>query len=225
MTSPVGYRFFHVVAMIFVASLLISNTIAIKIISVGGFVLPAGIIVFPISYIFSDVMVELYGFNKTRSVIWWGFICLAGMSLLYYIAASLPPAPFWQHQQSFVQFFGFVPRIALSSFIAYLVGEFLNSIIMSRLKVRTEGRYFGLRAVLSTIVGQGADSLVFNFTAFTGVFPIKDVAFIALSGFILKSLYEVLVLPLTYFIVGWLKKVEGIDTYDRDISYNPFKIE
>jgi len=116
-----------------------------------------------------------------------------------------------------------VPRIVISSFLAYLVGEFLNSAVLSRMKVATEGRHFWLRAVGSTLIGQGADSIVFNFAAFLGVFPLKSVAFIAFSGWVLKTLYEIVVLPVTYKITGWLKRVEGIDTFDEDVSYNPFR--
>lgn len=225
MTRPVGYRHFHAVAMVFVTSLLVANAIAVKVITLGVFTLPAGIIVFPIAYIFGDILTEVYGYASTRTVIWWGFFCLAAMSLFFWLATLLPPAPFWKDQEGFSKLFGFVPRIAASSFIAYLIGEFLNSIVMSHLKVTTQGRHLWLRAVSSTIVGQAADSFVFNFAAFGGVFPARTVAFIALSGFVLKSLYEVVALPLTYLIVGWLKRSEGIDVYDRGVNYTPFKID
>jgi len=209
--------------MIFVSSLLISNTIAVKIITVLGFTLPAGIIIFPVAYIFGDILTEVYGYRRTRTVIWWGFFCLAGMALFYWLATVLPPASFWGDQEAFVRLLGFVPRIVISSFLAYLVGEFLNSAVLSRMKVATEGRHFWLRAVGSTLIGQGADSIVFNFAAFLGVFPLKSVAFIAFSGWVLKTLYEIVVLPVTYKITGWLKRVEGIDTFDEDVSYNPFR--
>lgn len=225
MTRPVGYRMFHVVGMVFVTCLLVSNAIAIKVISIWGFTLPAGIIIFPIAYIFGDVLTEVYGFQNTRTVIWWGFFCLAAMTLFFWLATLLPPAPFWKDQEAFAKLFGFVPRIAMSSFVAYLVGEFLNSVVMSRLKVVTEGRYLWLRAVSSTIVGEGADSLVFNFAAFYGVFPTASVAYIAFSGFVLKTLYEIVALPATYVICRKLKRVEGVDTYDRGINYSPFKLK
>lgn len=221
-TAPVGYRYYHVVGMIFVATLLISNTIAGKVITCWGFTLPAGIITFPIAYLAGDILTEIYGFRKTRSIIWWGFLCLAGMSLFYWIATLLTPAPFWvKDNEAFVKFFGFVPRIAIASLIAYLVGEFLNSMVLSRLKVKMQGRHFWLRALGSTAVGQGADSFIFNFIAFGGVFPLSTVAYIAFSGFVLKTLYEVLVLPFTYVVVRKLKQVEG-DTYDHNVNYSPF---
>lgn len=225
MDYPIGYRYFHVVAMVFVTSLLIANTLAVKVVTIFGFTLPAGIIVFPIAYIFGDVLTEVYGYKRTRSIIWWGFFCLGLMAFFFWAGTLLPPAAFWKDQEAFVRLFGFVPRIAISSLFAYLIGEFLNSAVLSKLKVKTEGRHFWLRAILSTIVGQGADSLVFNFAAFYGVFPTNEVFFIAFSGWVLKSLYEVVVLPLTYVIAGRLKRAEGIDTFDRGISYSPFATE
>lgn len=221
---PQGYRLFHVVAMIFVTSLLVANTVAVKVVAIGPFTLPAGIIVFPLAYIFGDVLVEVYGYRRTRSIIWGGFSCLALMAFFYYIATILKPASFWPDQEAFGRLFGFVPRIVIASFTAYLIGELLNAVVMSRLKVRTEGRHFWLRAVSSTLIGQGADSLVFNFMAFAGIFSLKQVAFIAFSGWVLKSLYEIVALPLTYVIVRRLKALEGIDVYDRGIRYNPFPL-
>ncbi len=147
------------------------------------------------------------------------------MSLFYWLATQLTPAPFWKDDNAaFAKFFGFVPRIVLASLIAYFVGEFLNSMVMSRLKVKTAGKHLWFRAIASTVIGEGADSFIFNFVAFGGVFPIATVAYIAFSGFVLKTLYEVVALPLTYLIVPWLKRAEGVDTYDHGIVYTPFKI-
>ena len=224
LARPAGYRYFHAVAMVFVMTLLVSNTIASKIIIAGPFTLPAGIIVFPISYIFGDVLTEVYGFERSRTIIWFGFFCLAAMATFYAIATVLPPAPFWSDDPAFRRLFGFVPRLAVSSFIAYLIGEFLNSAVLSKIKVATNGRHFWLRAIASTIVGQAADSMVFNFAAFYGVFTIGNVFFITLSGFVLKSAYEIVALPLTYPTVAWLKRAEGVDVYDRGVSYTPFKL-
>ncbi|HEV2804783.1 MAG TPA: queuosine precursor transporter [Chthoniobacterales bacterium] len=217
-----GWRHFHVVAMLFVTTLIISNTIAVKVISLWGFTLPAGIITFPLAYLAGDVLTEVYGFRRTRPLIWSGFFCLGLVSLFYWLSTLLQPAAFWiSDNAAFTKFFGFVPRIVLASLIAYLIGEFLNSVVMSRLKVATNGRHLWLRAIGSTVIGEGADSLIFNFTAFGGVFPTGTVAYIALSGFVLKTAYEVVALPLTYFVVAWLKRAEGIDTYDRGIKYSP----
>ena len=224
MKNPGGFRLFEVVAMVFVATLLVSNTIAVKVIQVGPFVLPAGIICFPLAYIFGDVLTEVYGYAKTRRVIWVGFGCLGLMSAFYFVATKLPHAPFWEDQAPFAKLFGFAPRIALSSFLAYWVGSFLNAAIMSKMKVRMKGRHLWMRTIGSTIIGEGADSFVFNFAAFLGVFGLKEVAFIAFSGFILKTAYEVVATPLTYLAVGWLKRVEEVDQFDYDVSYSPFKV-
>ncbi len=175
MKNPQGFRYFHIVAMLFVASLLIGNTLAVKVIQLWGFTLPAGILCFPVAYIVNDCLTEIYGYEKTRSVIWWGFICLAFMSLLYYLATLLTPAPFWKDQESFTRLFGLVPRIAIASFIAFLVGSFLNSYVMSIMKIKTKGKYLWTRTIGSTIVGEGADSLIFNCIAFLGVFKFGDV--------------------------------------------------
>ena len=223
MTRPQGYRYFHAVAMLSVASLLIGNTLAMKIIQIGSFTLPAGILCFPIVYIVNDCLTEVYGYEKTRSVIWWGFICLAFMSFFYYCATLLHPAPFWTEQAAFERLFSFAPRIGFASFIAFLIGSFLNSYVLSRMKIKTKGKHLWARTIGSTIVGEGADSLVFNCIAFIGVFGFSDVMQIALSGFILKTLYEVVMTPFTYIAVGWLKRKEEEDKYDVGANYNPFK--
>lgn len=225
MIKPVGYRLFHAVGMLSVALLIVSNTVAVKVVEIWGFVLPAGIICFPLAYIFNDVLTEVYGYEKTRSVIWWGFFALALTSIIYYVATILTPAPFWKDQESFAKLFGFVPRIAIASFLAYLVGSFLNSYVMSYMKIKTKGKHLWSRTIGSTIVGEGADSIVFNFVAFYGIFDFSNLIKIAISGFILKTLYEILATPLTYFVVNKLKKIENEDKFDHGISYNPFKID
>jgi queuosine precursor transporter len=218
-------RLFPVVGMLFVAFLLIANTIAVKIIVVWQFVLPAGIICFPLTYIFGDVLTEVYGFRRSRLVIWTGFLCLMLMSFFYWGSTLLTPAPFWEGQESYARFFSLSPRIALASFIAYLVGEFSNSVIMSRMKVWLEGKHLWMRTIGSTVVGEGVDSFIFNFAAFAGVFAMRDVAFIALSGYVLKVAYEIVATPLTYAVVSALKKYEGVDHYDYGVSYNPVGLD
>lgn len=222
-SSPKGYRYFHGVAMLLVACLLIGNTLAAKIIILGGFTLPAGILCFPVAYIVNDCLTEVYGYERTRGVIWWGFICLALMSLFYYCATLLTPAPFWTDQPAFARLFGIAPRIAIASFTAFLVGSFLNSYIMSIMKIKTKGKRLWTRTIGSTIVGEGADSIIFNCIAFLGVFKFEDVLQIALSGFVLKTLYEIVMTPFTYIAVGWLKRKEEEDKYDNNANYNPFK--
>lgn len=219
--APPGHRAFAVFAMAFGVFLVLSNILAVKVIAIGGLTLPAGIVVFPLTYILGDVFTEVYGFRRTRRVIWGGFFLLMTATLLAWIATLLPPAPFWGDQEAFVRFFGFVPRIALASMIAYFVGEYVNSVIMSVMKVRMGGRRFGVRAVVSTLCGEGIDSILFNSIAFIGVFAIEDVVRIVISGWILKTVYELLALPVTYRVTAWLKRVEGVDVYDIDEDYRP----
>ncbi|MCU7838873.1 MAG: queuosine precursor transporter [Candidatus Thiodiazotropha sp. (ex Troendleina suluensis)] len=223
MIAPNGYRLFHAIAILYVAVLIISNTIAVKIIEVGSFVLPAGIICFPVAYIINDVLAEVYGYQKTKSVVWWSFAALFLMSMLYFASVHLPSAGFWEHQDAYSQLFGLVPRIAAASFFAFLVGSFLNAYALSKMKIWSEGKHLWMRTIGSTVIGEGADSVIFNFTAFYGIFATQDLLLIALSGFVLKTLYEVLATPLTYYVINKVKSIEGIDTYDRGISYNPFK--
>jgi hypothetical protein len=144
------------------------------------------------------------------------------MAALYFLAVRLPYPEFWGDQAPFARLFGLVPRITLASLVAYLVGSFLNAIIMSKMKVKTGGRHLWMRTIGSTFVGEGADSMVFNLVAFAGIFPLKQVIFIGISGFLLKTAYEIVATPLTYSVIGFLKRVEDEDVYDRQVSYNPF---
>jgi hypothetical protein len=219
---PKGYRYFHIVSMLFVASLLVGNTVAAKIITFLGFSIPAGILCFPIAYIVNDVLTEVYGYRKAKSVIWWGFICLAFMTLVYYLSTIITPAPFWKDQLAYEKIFSIVPRIALGSLIAFLVGSFLNSIVLSKMKILTNGKYLWTRTIGSTIIGEGADSIIFNLVAFAGIFGVRDLVVIMVSGFLLKTLYETIATPLTYLVVGYLKKAEQEDRYDIGENYNPF---
>lgn len=219
---PKGYRYFHVIAILFVASLLIGNTVAVKVITFAGFAIPAGILCFPIAYIVNDVLTEVYGYQKAKSVIWWGFVALAFMTLVYYLATIITPAPFWQEQSSFEKIFSVVPRIALGSLVAFLVGSLLNSMVLSRMKIWSKGKHLWMRTIGSTIVGEAADSVIFNLIAFGGIFGTKDLITIMISGFVLKTLYEIVATPLTYLVVGYLKKAEQEDKYDHGVNYNPF---
>lgn len=225
LSQNVTAKLFPIVGMVFVSFLLISNTIAVKVITVWGFVLPAAIICFPITYIFGDVLTEVYGFKLSRVIIWTGFLCLMLMSLFYWLSTFLSPAPFWDGQESYSRFFTLSPRIAIASLIAYLVGEFANSIVLSRMKIWSQGENLWMRTIGSTIVGEAIDSLIFNFAAFAGIFAFRQVAYIALSGYVLKVLYEIVATPLTYVVVRFLKKYEGVDHYDYGIKYNPIGLD
>lgn len=213
-------RYFPIVSMAFVACLLIGNTLAAKLVEIWGFVLPAGILVFPVSYIFGDILVECYGYKYSRVTIWTGFCCLIMMSALYWASVQLPPASFWKGQESWAQFFSLSPRIAMASLIAYIIGEYLNSVAMSRMKILTKGRHLWTRTIGSTILGEGADSLIFNVLAFAGIYSFSDVLYIAFSGYVLKCAYEILATPLTYWIVALLKRAEGFDHYDYGVRYS-----
>jgi hypothetical protein len=227
-----GFRWFHVVTALFVTSLIVSNIIAVKLISIGSLVLPAGVILFPVAYIIGDILTEVYGFAKARQVIWIGFFCNLLAVVAIWIAGWLTPPPFWAvgifdtpqaAQQAYQAILGFTPRLLLASFLAYLVGEFLNSIVLAKLKVRTEGRFLWLRTITSTIVGQGADSAIFITVAFWGVFPAFALGQAILSQWLFKVGFETLATPITYWVVNALKRAEGVDIYDRESNFSIIK--
>lgn len=212
---------FVVLAALFVTLLIVSNIIAVKIIAVGGHILPAAIVVFPVTYILGDILTEVYGFRFARRVIWLGFLCNAVAVLGFWIGGMLPSAAFWQDQDAYGAILGHTPRLLAASFAAYLVGEFSNSIVLSRLKVATRGRWLWTRTIGSTIVGEGADSAVFITLAFAGTPAGAALGELVLTQWIAKVLYEVAATPLTYAVVAWVKRHEGFDTYDSRVSLNP----
>lgn len=212
-------------AMLFVAMLLIANTIAVKIVALGPFNIPAGILCFPVSYIFGDVLVEVYGYARTRIVIWTGLFCQVLMALFYLLSVELTPAVFWHGQPAWATFFSQSPRIVAGSLAAYFAGEFANAYVMSKMKIFTKGKHLWTRTIGSTLVGEGVDTLIFNSVAFAGVFGLANLGSIMLSGYVLKVAYEVVATPATYAIVGWLKAKEKCDHFDTDLrTYNPFGV-
>jgi len=225
-------RWLPAITAVFVTSLVVSNIIAVKLISVGPFYLPAAILIFPISYIFGDILTEVYGYAKARRVIWIGFGCNLLTVFIFYLSIELPPAPFWRtgafetaaaSQQAYQAIFGSTPRILAASFLAYLVGEFLNSFVLAKMKITTRGRHLWMRTIGSTVVGQLADSGVFIFLAFYGTVPLDALAKMAGSQWLMKSAYETLVTPLTYLTVNFLKRAEREDFYDRKTNFNPLR--
>jgi uncharacterized integral membrane protein (TIGR00697 family) len=225
-----GYRWFPFVTAVFVTTLIISNIIAVKVVNIAGLYLPAAVILFPIAYIFGDVLTEVYGYARAREVIWTGFFCNLLAVIAIWIAGLLPAAPFWSldafntpqaAQQAYQAVLGFTPRLLAASFIAYLIGEFLNSMVLAKLKVKTEGRFLWVRTIGSTIVGQGADSAVFITVAFWGIFPTADLGRAILSQWLFKVAYETLATPLTYLVVNALKRAENEDYFDRDTDFTP----
>jgi queuosine precursor transporter len=215
---------FLVISVLFVTCLMVSNITAVKLIDINGYVLTGAIVIFPISYIIGDVLTEVYGFAKARLVLWVGFGANLFAVLTFMLVAALPAAGFWDGQEAFDTILGATPRILAASFLAYLVGEFANSYILARLKVITEGRKLWLRTIGSTVVGQGLDSTVFVIVAFWGILPTHVLAGTIAVQAIAKIGYEVLATPVTYAVIGWLKRSEGIDHYDRETRFNPFAI-
>lgn len=220
------YRYYDFVMAGFVTVLLCSNIIgAAKVASVGGFVFGAGVFFFPFSYIFGDVLTEVYGYAKTRRVVWAGFAALAFASLMSIAIVALPPAPDWGNQEAYATIFGQTPRIALASLIAYWAGEFANSFVMARMKVMMDGRSLWMRTIGSTIVGQAVDSLIFYPVAFYGVWATNDVMLVMVSNYFIKVGWEAAITPFTYMIVNFLKRKENEDFYDRDTNFSPFTLK
>lgn len=214
-----------VLASLFVTCLLTANIIAVKLVAVGGLVVPAAIIIFPMSYLLGDVLTEVYGYRVARRVIWLGFLCNLVAVLAIAAGQALPPAPFWAAQQpAYEQILGFTPRLLAASFLAYLLGEFSNSLVLARLKVATRGRWLWTRTIGSTIVGEGLDSLVFISLAFAGIMDTNALTLAILTQWLFKVGYETAATPLTYLVVGYLKRSEGLDAYDRDTNFNPLAL-
>ena len=221
--SPISGRFL-VIAVAFVTCLIVSNITAVKLIDVSGFILPGAIIIFPITYIIGDVLTEVYGYAKARRVIWMGFGANLFAVATFAAVGVLPAAGFWGAQDAYDAILGATPRILAASLVAYLVGEFANAYVLARLKVATDGRFLWLRTISSTVVGQSLDSAIFIVIAFSGILPVEALILTIAVQAIAKTGYEVIATPLTYLVVGWLKRAEGIDTFDRDARFNPFAL-
>jgi len=217
----VSHRFV-IVAALFVTCLLTANIIAVKVISLGPFILPAAIIIFPLSYIFGDILTEVYGYRWARKVIWLGFFCNLIFVIFAWVGQVLPPAPLWEGQEAYATILGYTPRLLIASFGGYFVGEFANSFVLSKMKILTRGRWLWSRTIGSTIVGQGLDSLIFITGAYLGT-PFF-VPIIILHHWLAKTIIEAAATPFTYALVKFLKRKEAIDTYDYETNFNPFRI-
>ncbi|MFC1918481.1 queuosine precursor transporter [Chloroflexota bacterium] len=213
---------FVIITAIFVTCLITANIIAVKIVSFGSVILPAAIFVFPVSYIFGDVLTEVYGYRSARRVIWLGFICNLVFVFFAWLGQILPPAPFWKGQEAYESILGYTPRLLVASFSGYLVGEFANSFILAKMKILTRGRWLWSRTIGSTIVGQGLDTSVFITLAFIGTASFAPV--MLLYHWLAKIAIEAAATPLTYAVVKDLKKKEAVDTYDYETKFNPFSI-
>ncbi len=220
------FRYYDFAMAAFVAILLLSNLIgASKVSEIAGFRFGAGVLFFPLSYVLGDVLTEVYGYGRARRVVWAGFGAMVFMAFMSAVVVALPPADGWKSQPAYEEVFGITPRIVMASLTAFWVGEFANSYVMARMKIWTEGRFLWTRTIGSTIVGEGLDSLIFYPLAFAGIWPAKLVLAVMASNFALKVGWEAALTPVTYRIVGWLKRAEGVDIYDIDTDFTPFTLK
>ena len=217
-------HWFLIVVAVFVTCLIAANIIAVKLVDLFGLILPAAIFIFPLSYITGDVLTEVYGYRQARKVIWLGFLCNVIVVVAIWIAQVLPAASFWDGQKAYERILGYTPRILTASFLAYLVGEFANSFVLAKMKIATQGRWLWLRTIGSTLVGQGLDSAVFISLAFAGTIPVQALTQAIVTQWLVKSAYEAAVTPFTYLVVNFLKRKEGMDTYDCETRFNPLLI-
>ncbi len=214
-------HWFVFVVAVFVTALITANIISVKLIQVWNFILPAGVLIFPISYITGDVLTEVYGYGQARRVIWLGFFCNLMVVMVIWVGEIIPPPPFWDGQTAYERILGYTPRLLGASFLAYLVGEFFNAYVLAKMKIATRGRWLWTRTIGSTLVGQGLDSLVFIAIAFWGTIPAQALLLIMMTQWLAKCVYEALATPFTYGVVRFLKAHEGLDAYDDHTRFNP----
>jgi uncharacterized integral membrane protein (TIGR00697 family) len=216
---------FMLLGVLFVVCLVVSNLMETKIIQLGPVTATAGLLIFPVSYIINDCISEVWGYKKARLIIWSGFAVNFFVVGLSQLAVCLPAAPFWEGAESFNFVFGMAPRIVVASLCAFLTGSFLNAYVMSRMKVLSGGRNFSFRAIVSTLAGETADSIIFFPIAFWGMIRGEELLLMIVTQALLKSVYEIVALPVTVRVVRYVKKIEGRDEYDTNVSFNPFKIK
>lgn len=223
--SPLYSRWFLAITAIFITCLITANITAVKLISLDGIILPAAVVIFPISYIFGDVLTEVYGYRQARLVIWLGFACNLLAVIAIWLGEILPAASFWNGQAAYGQILGYTPRLLVASFIAYLVGEFANSFVLAKMKIATRGQWLWTRTIGSTLVGEGLDSLFFITIAFIGTIPANGLVSAVLAQWLVKSAYEAAATPLTYAAVNFLKRREGLDVFDYTTRFNPLALK
>lgn len=221
-------RYFDFVMAAFVAVLLLSNVLGAAkptFVTIGGeqWVYGAGILFFPLGYVIGDILTEVYGYARARRVIWAGFAAMLFMAFMSWVVVSLPPADGWDGQAAYESVFGQVPRIVFASIAAFWAGEFVNSFVMAKMKVWTNGKHLWTRTIGSTVVGQGVDSLIFYPLAFWGAWETEQVIAVMITNWALKVLWEAVLTPVTYAVVGWLKRREGLDIYDEHTGFTPFR--
>jgi len=216
---------FMTLGILFVVCLIVSNFLETKVIQIGPVTSTAGLLVFPLSYIINDCISEVWGYRKARLIIWCGFAMNFIAVALVQVSIWLPAAPFWEGGDSFNLIFGMTPRIVAASLCAFLTGSFINAYVMSRMKLHSQGKHFSIRAVVSTIAGESADSLIFFPAAFGGLIPNEQLLLMVFTQATLKTVYEIIVLPVTIRVVRYVKKLDNNDAYDTNVSFNPFKIK
>jgi uncharacterized integral membrane protein (TIGR00697 family) len=217
------FRYFDYVMAAFVAILLLSNLIgAAKLSQVGGFTFGAGILFFPVSYVIGDVLTEVYGYANARRCVWTGFFALVFMAFMSFVVVAMPPAPGWDGQANYEAVFGSTWRIVMASVVAFWAGEFVNSFVLAKMKIMTQGKHLWTRTIGSTVFGQAVDSAIFYPIAFLGIWTPQQVLTVMVTNWLLKVLWEALLTPVTYAVVGWLKGREGVDVYDTGIEFSPF---
>jgi len=217
-----NYKYFTAISVLFVVVLLIANVASSKIVDLGYFVFDGGTLLFPLSYIFGDILTEVYGYKRTKQVIWLGFISALLMSLVFIVVGVLPAASDWHNQEAYNKILGLTPRIVVASLIAYSFGQFFNAFILAKMKILTKGKYLWMRTIGSTVVGELIDSFLFIIIAFFGVLPNTLLITLIFSNYIFKTVIEVIFTPLTYKIIHFLKRREEEDCYDEKTNFNPF---
>jgi uncharacterized integral membrane protein (TIGR00697 family) len=225
MTQHKNFHHIDTITAFFVAVLIISNVASSKIVAFGPFTFDGGTLLFPLSYIFGDVLTEVYGYKRSRKVLWLGFSSIIVMSLIFMAVGALPAAGDWKNQDAYDKILGLTPRIVLASLIAYFIGEFSNSFVLAKLKIVTKGKLLWTRTIGSTLVGELFDSTIFIVIAFWGVLPQSLLVTLILSNYIFKSLVEIVLTPVTYIVINFLKKIEHEDYFDYKTNFNPFSIK
>lgn len=218
-----SYAYFNIISVFFVTVLIVSNIASSKIVDLRWFVFDGGTLLFPLSYIFGDILTEVYGYKKSRQVIWLGFFSILLMSLVFIIVGYLPPAAGWDNQDAYNKILGLTPRIVVASLVAYFCGEFLNSFILAKMKILTKGKWLWTRTIGSTVVGEFVDSLIFVLVAFVGILPNSLLLTLIVSNYIFKTVIEILFTPITYKLINFLKKREKEDFFDYNTNFNPFR--
>lgn len=219
-----SYKYLGTISVFFVSVLLISNIASTKIVDFGIFTFDAGTLLFPLSYIFGDILTEVYGYKRSRKVIWLGFFMALLMSLVFIVVGKLPASPDWPNQEAYNAILGMTPRIVFASLVAYALGSFSNAFVLAKMKIWTNGKKLWARTIGSTLVGELVDSSLFILIAFAGLLPSSLLATLIISNYVFKTLVEVILTPITYRVVKFLKEHEGEDYYDKDTNFNPLKI-